>query len=264
MNGSTCDVVKPLDGANVAETISVNHRLVAEQRQRTGWRTVTFLNHPNFGWGVRAEDMIRQRNSALRSIQRPPPASQLWRRYSRRLRAQWDVIGPARQAPAASRVQSATDAPRLPRVRTRQSQSRARLGHGAATSVPRRRAFLGLGDFYSSTGSLCRRAPDGDTVTLAIKPEQGVKYHTQFIATMRDAPWESEPRTDADGKTLAVTRKYSTEIGKVIAESDGLAPSYRITGKELYVRAKVISSKPHPNPFQKGDVEVAWTQPVIP
>jgi hypothetical protein len=26
----------------------------------------------------------------------------------------------------------------------------------------------------------------------------------------------------------------------------------------------VISSRAHPNPYQKGDVEVAWTQPVRP
>ena len=32
----------------------------------------------------------------------------------------------------------------------------------------------------------------------------------------------------------------------------------------MYVRAKVTSSKPHPNPYAEGDVEVAWTQPVVP
>ena len=41
-------------------------------------------------------------------------------------------------------------------------------------------------------------------------------------------------------------------------------PTYTLTGKEMYVRAKVTSSKPHPNPYAKGDVEVAWTQPVVP
>ena len=40
--------------------------------------------------------------------------------------------------------------------------------------------------------------------------------------------------------------------------------SYKLTVKELYVRAKVTSSKPHPNPYQKGDTEVAWTQPFVP
>ena len=39
---------------------------------------------------------------------------------------------------------------------------------------------------------------------------------------------------------------------------------YALTGKEWYVRVKVISTKLHPNPYQKGDVEVAWTQPMLP
>jgi hypothetical protein len=91
-----------------------------------------------------------------------------------------------------------------------------------------------------------------------------VQYRTQFIATLRDARLGSEPLVDKDGKPLDVTRLYSPDIGKVIAESEDLTPRYRLTGKELYVRAKVTSSKPHPNPFQEGDVEVAWTQPFVP
>ena len=27
---------------------------------------------------------------------------------------------------------------------------------------------------------------------------------------------------------------------------------------------RVVSTKAHPNPYQKGDVEMAWTQPVTP
>jgi hypothetical protein len=81
---------------------------------------------------------------------------------------------------------------------------------------------------------------------------------------MRDAQLASEPRRDKEGKSLDVTRTYSADIGKVVAETDSLEPSYKLTGKELYVRAKVISTKLHPNPYQKGDVEIAWTQPSMP
>jgi hypothetical protein len=119
------------------------------------------------------------------------------------------------------------------------------------------------GDYYCSTGVVLddvRRA--GDRLTLKIRSEKGVTYRTQFIATMRDAPLKAEPRADRDGKP--VTGIYSEEIGKVVAETYDLEPSYRLTGKELYVRARVVSSKPHPNPFEKGDVETAWTQPVRP
>jgi hypothetical protein len=100
--------------------------------------------------------------------------------------------------------------------------------------------------------------------SLAIEGEKDVKYITQFIATMRDAQLTSESPRDKEGKVLDVTRNYSPEVGKVVADSDSLEPSYRLTGKEIYVRAKVISTRLHPNPYQKGDFEIAWTQPIVP
>lgn len=121
------------------------------------------------------------------------------------------------------------------------------------------------GDYYCSTGVTLkdvRRA--GKELALVIQPQKDVKYKTQFIATMKDAKLTSEPRLDEDGKVLDVTRNYHADVGKVVAETESLEPSYRLTGKELYVRAKVISTKLHPNPYEKGDVEVAWTQPLTP
>ena len=124
---------------------------------------------------------------------------------------------------------------------------------------------LERGDFYASSGvTLDEVVCEGGELRLAIRAEPGVTYKTQFIAMMKDAPLDSEPKLDKDGKELSVTRVYSPEIGKVVAESPARTPSYRFTGKELYVRAKVTSSRPHPNPYAKGDVEVAWTQPVVP
>ena len=65
----------------------------------------------------------------------------------------------------------------------------------------------------------------------------------------------------ADG-TAKPRRVYGPDVGKVLTEVEGPNPSYAMTGKELYVRARVVSSKPHLNPYEKGDVETAWTQPV--
>jgi hypothetical protein len=124
---------------------------------------------------------------------------------------------------------------------------------------------LEAGDFYSSSGvTLDDFSRKGNELSLRIRGEAGVTYKTQFIATMKDASLDSEPRVDKDGKELLVTRMYSADVGKVVAEVEGINPTYAITGKELYVRAKVISSKPHPNPYAKGDVENAWTQPITP
>jgi hypothetical protein len=126
-------------------------------------------------------------------------------------------------------------------------------------------AALEAGDFYGSTGVVLddvRR--DGDELKLVIRGEPGVTYRTEFIATLKTAKLDGEPRLGDDGKELPVTRVYSDEVGKVVARSTDLRPSYKLTGEELYVRAKVTSSKPHPNPYAAGDTEVAWTQPVRP
>ncbi len=39
---------------------------------------------------------------------------------------------------------------------------------------------------------------------------------------------------------------------------------YEFEGDEIYVRAKVISSKPKENYFVEGELEKAWFQPVQP
>jgi hypothetical protein len=60
-----------------------------------------------------------------------------------------------------------------------------------------------------------------------------------------------------------VSRRYSEEVGQVLATSDELTPRYAFTGAELYVRAKVVSSKPKENPYREGEMEMAWTQPAV-
>ena len=52
------DAVKPIDGKDAIETITVNMRQVSDQRKKSGRMMIAFLNHPNFGWGVRAEELL--------------------------------------------------------------------------------------------------------------------------------------------------------------------------------------------------------------
>jgi hypothetical protein len=121
------------------------------------------------------------------------------------------------------------------------------------------------GDYYCSSGVVFKGVRrQGKVLSLSIQPSPDVKYKTQFIATLKDSPLTSTPRIDKDNKPLDATRVYHEDVGKIVAESESLEPSYALTGKEIYVRAKVISTRAHPNPYQKGDVECAWTQPLVP
>ncbi len=72
---------------------------------------------------------------------------------------------------------------------------------------------------------------------------------------------DSEPVVDGDGKPVRATRRYSSDIGEVLAVVEGGSPSYLFKLDELYVRAVVTSSEAAANPAYEGARQQAWTQP---
>jgi hypothetical protein len=119
------------------------------------------------------------------------------------------------------------------------------------------------GDFYASTGvELMDVRRDGARLTLAIRAVPGVTYTTQFIGTRRG--WDTTTVVVRDSTGRAVTRRYSRDVGAVLAEVRGTSPSYRFRGDELYVRARVMSSRPKANGYLPREVEMGWTQPLQP
>jgi predicted metal-dependent phosphoesterase TrpH len=263
------DVIAPINGDSVAETIRVNLRAVSTQEEKTSRPILAFVNHPNFGWGLRAEDLVGAEEAQLFEIFNGHPSV---RNYGDEVHAGtervWDIVLALRLGKLNLPVVwgLATDDAHgyhvfgVGKVNPGRGWVVVQAPYLSAEAVVR---ALKEGRFYASTGvTLADVRRTGRELALAIQPEKGVTYRTQFIATLRDAPLDAEPRVDASKQP--VTGAYSPEIGKVVSEVEGTEAKYTLTGKELYVRAKVISSKPHPNPYQKGDVEVAWTQPVRP
>jgi hypothetical protein len=96
-----------------------------------------------------------------------------------------------------------------------------------------------------------------------MEPEPGVTFTTQFIGSRRGVDLKSEAVRDEDGRELRVTRRYSDQVGAVLAEVKGNLATYALKGDEIYVRAKVISSKLQENPYAAGDFETAWVQPLV-
>jgi len=124
---------------------------------------------------------------------------------------------------------------------------------------------MNRGDFYASNGVELEDVTfENGTLSIKVKAQPNVQYRTQFIGTLKGAGLEGKPVLDKDGQPVLVSRSYGDDIGQVLNEVDGANPTYKLNGRELYVRAKVISTKPHPNPAEKGDMETAWTQPVMP
>jgi len=124
------------------------------------------------------------------------------------------------------------------------------------------------GDFYNSTGvELDTLQLDGDGIELSIDEEVGVDYTVEFVGTRRSTDLtpiaEREVATGDEDEPPRAVYRYSESIGEVFARTEGPDARYDVTGDELYVRARVISSRYHANPFAEGDVEMAWTQPLV-
>jgi hypothetical protein len=88
-----------------------------------------------------------------------------------------------------------------------------------------------------------------------------VTYLTEFVGTR--AGFNREVREVPDVGGLPVTHRYGADIGTVLAEVPGLEPSYAFSGDEIYVRARVRSSRPVDHPVHAGEVQMAWVQPAI-
>jgi len=123
---------------------------------------------------------------------------------------------------------------------------------------------LERGDFYSTSGVMLDKVTSSsEGLSVEIRAEPGVDYRIEFIGTEAGYDKSSQPVLDKKGKEVLATRRYSKDIGQVFATHDGPSASYRFRGKEIYVRARITSSRKHANPPELNDFEQSWVQPVV-
>ncbi len=247
-------LIEPQGGNSVLEVMQNNVNAVLEQRRATGQAMFPQLNHPNYEWAVGVEDIIALEGGKFLEIynghpfvrnegdERHPSTEQMWdivlsERLSRGNEPMFGIAvddahnfledGPTRANPGRGWVM----------VRAIELSAEAII------------EAMEAADFYASTGVVLDDiSSSNENISLTIRGESGISYQTRFIGT----------RGVNEGASVA-----PEEMGIVLAEREGLNPSYTFTGDELYVRAKVISSKVKENPYREGEHEVAWTQPVV-
>ncbi len=254
-------------GGSVVEVMRNNIRALREQRERTGQPMLAHLNHPNWRRSVTAEELLAVPEMDFFEIYNDDDT------YGDSLQASqdrlWDIVLTRRLAEQKAGpiyglgVDDTHDYHEMSidKINPGRSWVMVRAGQLTPESII---AAMKAGDFYSSTGvDLKTIRFENDRLTVEIEGDEGVEYTTCFIGTRRGYDPGSEPVVDENGQPLRLNRRYSPSIGEVLAEVKGTSATYRIAGDELYVRAKVISDQLMPNPCVEGEVEVAWTQPVV-
>ena len=271
VNGTNLrEVIQPKGGNSVLEVMQNNVNAVLDQRRRTGQLMFPHINHPNYTFAVTAEELMRVQgerffevyNGHARSVNDGDTTHASLDRI-------WDIVLTMRLAVLGFDPMFGLAVDDAHNYHAK-AVGKHNPGRGWIVVRSRRLAVEDLitameyGDFYASTGvaiNELRRLQNG--MLVSVEPEDGVSYTIQFIGTRKGFDRRSEPVRAPNGEALRMTHRYSNDIGAVLAEVKSTTASYHLKGDEIYVRAKIISSKPKANPSAKGEFETAWTQPLV-
>ncbi|TWT51135.1 hypothetical protein Pla22_39120 [Rubripirellula amarantea] len=249
------EAIAPQGGETVRQTIENNLRAIIEHGKEHGREVLPHLNHPNFFYGVSAEDIATVVSEQFFEVYNGHPGvNHLGDEHHPSVEKLWDIANTIRLG--------SLHTPPLFGVATDDSHEY----HGQPGSHPGRgwvmvrshyltpehliRAMK-QGDFYASSGvSLTDVHFDVAKQTLAIQidAQNGVNYQTDFIASLHS------PEAD--------TPEEMNRVGVVVASSKELSPRYTLKGNELYVRAVITSSEAHSDPSFANQQQQAWTQPI--
>lgn len=238
-------IIGPQTGRSVTEVMQKTVDEVRKQREETGKPMIVHLNHPNFGYGVSAEDIIGLKGERFFEVYNGHPAVN---NYGDSLHPgteqMWDQINIAyvnRGQPLLYGLATDDSHNYHQFGKTFSNSGRGWVMVSANALTPEALIeALEAGDFYASTGvTLDGVSFQGHTLDVRIKPEPGINYTIEFVGVR-----EGE-------QTSSVLRKVG-----------GIKANFKLTEKHVFVRARIISSKKKENPYQDGEFEMAWTQPV--
>ncbi len=280
MNGmNLVEHVEPMHGDGVSATIQNNLNLVVAQSEKYGQPMLAHLNHPNFHFAQTAEDLFTLDHKPGDGFFEMYNGHSDVRNYGDERHESteriWDIVLAKRLGEFGRSViyGVATDD-----AHVYQKWGVGNVNPGRGWMMVRSNWLtpdkiteaVKRGDFYNSTGVTLKSLTMTDQgIELEIDPARGVDYRIEFIGTLQDAdlegrgfnePHEHEGNTDHLHQTIY---RYSDAIGTVLKTVEGVKASYAVQGNEIYVRARITSSRPHPNPYAAGDTEMAWTQPLV-
>jgi hypothetical protein len=238
-------LIRPQGGNSVTEVMQRNVDAVLKQRDESGVSMFPHINHPNFHYAVSWQDIVNLRGEQFFEVYNGHPQVH---NYGDSLHPgteeMWDLINTAYVKKGQ---------PLLYGLATDDSHNYHQFGSAysnagrgwvmvSADSLSPASLITALenGQFYASTGvRLDYIRFENNTLEVRIIPEENVNFEIQFIGLVNG---EERPR--------------------VLKKTEGMEASLPLTKENLFVRAKIVSDKPKVNPFQDGEFEAAWTQPV--
>lgn len=237
--------IEPRGGESVVETLQNNIDAVLAQREQTGVDMIPHINHPNFGYAISLQDMVQLTGERFFELYNGH-AGVHNQGDSAHISTEemWDRINIA---------YTKTGKPLMFGLATDDAHNYHRFGkrfHNAGrgwimvksdtTEAGAIIQAMERGEFYATTGVQFKTLDTRNrALELEVQAEDGVDYEILVIGVRKDGT--------------------SPEI---IQRIHDVKAKFDVTDAYLFVRMKVVSSKPHGNPIENLLYETAWTQPV--
>jgi hypothetical protein len=239
------EVIQPKGGNSVTEVMQNNLDAVYEQRQRTHQPMFPHINHPNFIWAVKLADMIPLKGERFFEVYNGHP---LVHNYGDSATMGMDEL--------------------WDRLQIQYLKAGKPLLYGLATDDSHNYLEYKVGLANPGRGWIMVRAKELTPAALIEAMEKGAFYATTGVELAEvkknkrrlSIEVQEEPGTTYNIQFWGAGR--SDNEGKLLKEIKGGKAEYKLKKRYLFVRAKIISSKLKENPFQEGDYESAWTQPI--
>lgn len=238
-------IIGPQSGSSVTEIMQKTVDAVLKQREETGIPMIPHLNHPNFGFGVSVQNIIDLKGERFFEVYNGHPAvNNYGDSLHPGMEEMWDRINVAylNRGQAIMYGLATDDSHNYHQFgKTFSNSGRGWVMVKSKALTPEALiSALEAGEFYSSTGvTLDQLSYRKHKLAINVKEETGIQYAIEFIGVQRG-------------------KEKSEVLKKVI----GTKATFVVTDQYLFVRARITSSKKKDNPYQEGDVEMAWTQPV--
>ncbi|NNE46636.1 MAG: histidinol-phosphatase [Rhodothermales bacterium] len=252
------ELIPAQHGRTVGEVLQNNIDAVLEQRRRSGQAMIPHVSHPNLGWAITAGDIADLRGEKFFEVfNGHPGANSAGDRNHPATDVMWDEILVQRLTRGEDIIYglAVDDAHHYREWHSTLTNPgrgwvmvRARPELTAESIVE----ALESGDFYSSTGVVLDDIVfDGTSIRIEIQAEPEILYETEFIGALR--PGSAETSAESNGPARVT-----------FAVSKSTSPTYKLTGDEIFVRARISSTRYMSSPARDIRHEMAWTQPVVP
>ena len=238
--------IEPFKGESVVDVMQQTLDAVHEQRKRTNQPMFAHINHPNFGYGINADDLKKLNGERFFEVYNGHPAvNNEGNEYHLDTESMWDLINIHYYN---------NDKPLLFGIATddshnyhQQSTSLSNTGRGwvmvKTKSLETNNIITQMeaGNFYSSSGIYLKSlVSDNKGISIEIDPEPNIEYGIHFIGY-----------------------KKGDDNTKNFKSIEGKKAKYIFEKDDVFVRVKIVSTALMPNPYEDGETKKAWTQPLI-